>query len=246
MKKWYRADLHIHTCLSPCADLTMSPKRVIERAKEKGLDMIGICDHNSAENVDAARRAGEINRITVLPGMEVTSREEAHVLALFDHARSALILQEKVYDRLISNGNTSKLEEEQIVANEQDEVEGFCSRSLFSATTLSVAEVVDLIHDLGGLAIAAHIDREHYSLIGQLGFIPPDLPLDAVEISGKPGAASATSLQVGGYPVISASDAHYLKDIGRAATSFRMDTPDIGGIRGALKAAENRRIEAEE
>jgi predicted metal-dependent phosphoesterase TrpH len=211
------------------------------------LDLIGICDHNSAENVAAAQRLGATNQLTVLAGMEVTSREEAHVIALFDHARSALDLQETVYDRLIEDGEISPLSEEQIVANEFDEVEGYCPRFLFSATTLTVAEVVDLIHDLGGLAIAAHIDREHYSLIGQLGFIPPGLSLDAVEVSANTGAGRVMEKfpEIEKFPLISASDAHYLKDLGSATTSFRMDTPDIDGIRRALAVESNRRIEGE-
>ncbi len=107
MLKYFRGDLHIHTCLSPCADLTMSPKRVVEKAVERKLDIIGICDHNSAENVRAAAAAGSNSKIRVLPGMEVTTVEEAHIIALFDAVERVLNLQEIVYKNLDPGENIS-------------------------------------------------------------------------------------------------------------------------------------------
>jgi len=100
MLRTFRADVHIHTCLSPCADIDMSPKAIVEQAEKKGLDIIAICDHNSAENVAATRRAASGRSLTVLGGMEITSEEEAHVLALFDEIGQILELQGIVYDHL--------------------------------------------------------------------------------------------------------------------------------------------------
>ncbi|HDZ84616.1 MAG TPA: PHP domain-containing protein, partial [Nitrospirae bacterium] len=81
MLKEFKADLHIHTCLSPCADLNMSPLAVVNAAAEKGIDIIAVTDHNSAENVLAAQRAALDKDITVLAGMEIASSEEAHIIA---------------------------------------------------------------------------------------------------------------------------------------------------------------------
>ena len=81
--KEFKADMHIHTCLSPCADLEMSPRNIIKEAKKKGLDIIGICDHNSAENFPAVEKSANKEGIKVIGGIEITSREEVHVLALF-------------------------------------------------------------------------------------------------------------------------------------------------------------------
>ncbi|HDH50635.1 MAG TPA: PHP domain-containing protein, partial [Nitrospirae bacterium] len=108
MLKEYKADLHIHTCLSPCADLHMSPSAIIRTASEKGLNMIAITDHNSAENVDAAIKAAENTGISVLAGMEISSVEEAHILALFDDMKSAIRLQEIIYENLQPGENNEE------------------------------------------------------------------------------------------------------------------------------------------
>ncbi len=243
MLKQFRGDLHIHTCLSPCADLTMSPKRVARKAKEKNLEMIAVCDHNSAENVRAAAAAGLKHRIKVLAGMEVTSLEEVHILALFDEPAPVLRLQETVYETLPPEEYTEDAFGEQIVANEYDEVEGYNKKLLMAATTLTLKKLVNEIHALGGLAIAAHIDREAYnSIIGQLGFIPEGLELDALEISPYTTPLSAVERypEIEKFPLISSSDAHYLQDIGKAATTFLLGAPSIEEIRKALKKQDGR------
>ena len=101
MLKKIKADLHIHTCLSPCGDMDMTPAMIVEKARSKGLDVIGICDHNSSENVIAVRKAGEKYNLKVLGGMEVTSKEEVHILALFDEDKKLSELQKTVYENPI-------------------------------------------------------------------------------------------------------------------------------------------------
>ncbi|UCH94821.1 MAG: PHP domain-containing protein [Candidatus Aminicenantes bacterium] len=243
MLKRFRGDLHIHTCLSPCADLTMSPKRVVEKAVKKNLDMIGICDHNSAENVRAAIAAGSKKKITVLPGMEVTTVEEVHIIALFDEVDPVLSLQETVYERLAPGENIEDIFGEQIIANEFDEVEGYNQRLLLGATSLTLKELVNKIHHLGGLVIAAHIDREACnSIIGQLGFIPEDLELDALEISSYTNRSQALARYPGieKFPIISSSDAHFLQDIGKATSCFLLGGPGVDEIRKALEKKDGR------
>ena len=160
MLQCYRTDLHIHTCLSPCADLTMSPKRIVEKATEMELNMIAICDHNSAENVQATFNAAQGKNLTVLAGMEISSSEEVHVVALFDGPEGVLSLQKSVYRALLPGENNEELFGQQIIANEFDEIEGYSKKLLISATTLSLAEIVEHIHSNDGLVIASHIDRE--------------------------------------------------------------------------------------
>lgn len=243
MLKHFRGDLHIHTCLSPCADLTMSPKRVVEKAVKKNLDMIGICDHNSAENVRAAIAAGSKKKITILPGMEVTTVEEVHIIALFDEVDPVLSLQETVYERLAPGENIEDVFGEQIIANEFDEVEGYNQRLLLGATSLTLQELVNKIHHLGGLVIAAHIDREACnSIIGQLGFIPEDLELDALEISSYTNRSQALARYPGieEFPIISSSDAHFLQDIGKATSCFLMGEPGVDEIRKAFEKRDGR------
>lgn len=244
MLKQYRVDLHIHTCLSPCADLTMSPKRVVEKAVEMNLDMIAICDHNSAENVQAAVTAAADKPVTVLPGMEITSAEEAHIIALFDKVETVLKLQETIYQHLPPGENEDNIFGEQIVANELDEVETFNKRLLMVATSLTIKELTDKIHSLGGLVIAAHIDREAFGIIGQLGFIPEDLALDALEISAniKPALAKERFPGIESFPLITSSDAHYLEAIGKSPTVFLLETPGFAEIHKALEKSEGRDV----
>ena len=244
MLQFFRTDLHIHTCLSPCADLTMSPRRIVNRAMKKKLDIIGICDHNSAENVQATVNAACKNDLTVLPGMEITSIEEVHVLALFDETEQVLNLQETIYANLIPGENKKELFGEQIVANEFDEVEGYNNKLLIGATTLNLAEIVKTIHTYGGLAIASHIDRESYSIIGQLGFIPEDLNIDALEISPRTTSAqiNARIPNILKYPLITSSDAHFLEDIGKATTSFLLAQPSFDEIKMAFSHRDGRKI----
>lgn len=242
MLKCFHADLHIHTCLSPCADLTMSPKRVVEKALEKNLNIIGICDHNSAENVGAAKNAGSKKKITVLAGMEISSVEEVHIIVLFDKLNEVLKLQKIIYENLTLEENKEEYFGQQIIANEFDEVEGYNKKLLISATNLTAKELVREIHRLGGLAIAAHIDRESYSIIGQLGFIPDDLKLDALELSPNISQSQAIVRfpEIKKFPLITSSDAHFLQDIGKATTSFLVNGPTIHEIRKAFKKIGGR------
>ena len=231
------ADLHIHTCLSPCADLTMSPKRVVERAAELKLDVIGICDHNSAENVSAAVNVGREKEVTVFPGMEVTSSEEVHLLGLFDRIEPAMRLQEEVYQHLTPGQNVEDSFGQQIVANEEDEVEGYNQRILSGATALNLFDLVALIHRLGGLAIAAHVDRDVYSILSQLGYIPDDLELDAVEITANISFSEALASypDLNRFPMVTSSDAHYLDDIGTSVSRFPMAEPTLTAMKTMLK-----------
>jgi PHP family Zn ribbon phosphoesterase len=248
MLKSYRSDLHIHTCLSPCSDLTMSPRRIVQKALDLNLDIIAICDHNSAENVQATIKASSKNRIRVLPGMEITTVEEVHIISLFDNVESILELQQMVYQNLAPGENDENIFGQQIVANELDEVESFSNRLLIGSTSFTLKELEQKIHALGGLVFAAHIDREVFSILGQLGFIPEDLSMDALEISPNINLYDAKEQFPGieKFPIISASDAHHLDDIGKSTTSFLLETACINEIRKALNREDGRALDLEE
>jgi 3',5'-nucleoside bisphosphate phosphatase len=242
--KNFIGDLHIHTCLSPCADLGMSPLTIVKESLQKGLSFIAVCDHNSAENAAAAARAGAKLGLHVLPGMEINSIEEIHSLAIFDKEEQALAMQELVYRHLPGKNNPGVFGE-QVVANEVDEVEGFNERMLIGATQLSIETVVAEVHRLGGIAIACHVDRPSYSILSQLGFIPPGLELDGVELSFRAGIETLDSYTeaLKGLPMVRSSDAHMPEDIGRCSTSFFMESPCVEEIRLALRAESGRRVE---
>jgi hypothetical protein len=239
--KAFRTDLHLHTCLSPCAEVVMSPRNIADAAKRRSLDLVGICDHNSAENAGAVAEAAGRFGIRVLPGLEVTSREEVHILALFDEVESALRLQERVYAALPGE-NDPDIFGLQVVASAEDEVLGFNGRFLAGAATLSLAEVVGAVHALQGLAVASHVDREGFGIIGQLGFIPDDLPLDALEISPRLSLEEGRRAYGASRPLITASDAHALEEIGQAVTSFWLEEGTVEEIGMALKGFGERRI----
>jgi len=243
--KEYTADLHIHTCLSPCADIEMSPLAIVNKASENGLDIIAITDHNSAENVVAAQNASKKKDITVLAGMEITSSEETHILAFFDDVVSVLKLQDIIYSNLLPGENDNKRFGEQVVVNEKDEILGFNKKLLIGATLMSSGKIVDTIHSLGGLSVASHIDKEVFSIISQLGFIPKDIGFDALEISPNTDRKKAEeSFQpYKSFTWISSSDAHYLNDICRRRTNFLMEKPTTAEMALTFKNKDGRKAE---
>ena len=243
MLRVFKADLHIHTCLSPCADLSMGPRAIVHQATQRGLDVIGICDHNSAENVPAVVKAAEKTKLKVLPGIEVTSKEEVHILALFDSMDGAFQLQEIVYEHLPGE-NAAGAFGLQVMVDEDHNVLGFSKRLLAGATELSVEQVVDFIHGLDGAAVASHVDREAFGIIGHLGFIPAELQLEALELSGNTSVEEAKRRfpQYRHFVFIRSSDAHFVQDIGTASTSFLLNEATIGEIKRALRGEDGRRV----
>ena len=247
MLKKFKADLHIHTCLSPCAELQMAPSAIVKTASEKGLNIIAITDHNSAENVIAAKKAAESTGLTVLAGMEVTTNEEVHILAIFDNIEDVLKLQDVVYENLLHiENNAPDLIGgfNQVVVNEKNEVLSFNNRLLIAATQLTAYSVVDTIHSLGGLAIASHIDREVFGIISHLGFIPPDLKLDALEISPNTSLEKAKEIfeEYSHIPWITSSDAHHLNDIGSVSTGLLMHDSTFEELCMAIKGVDGRKV----
>lgn len=243
MLRRFKGDLHVHTCLSPCGDLQMSPRKIVEQLGNKNIEIVAICDHNSAENVMAVTRAAEGKAVVVLPGMEVCTREEIHLLAIFENLTSALEMQSLVYDRLPGRNNPEVFGL-QVVANELDEVVAFQDKMLIGAVEMPVEKVVDEIRRLGGIAIASHIDRESFSIVSQLGFIPDTLKFDALELSchisheeaGKRFMAYADT------PFIRNSDAHFLKDVGENTSEYVLECPTFREIAKALRAEDGRKV----
>jgi PHP family Zn ribbon phosphoesterase len=222
----------------------MTPRDIVEKAASLGINIIAICDHNSAENVSVTRDLALKKGIQVVAGMEINSSEEVHILGLFGNIEDACKMQEVIYDNLQPGENDEDTFGMQVVVNEIDEVLGFNKRLLIGATGLSVDSVVDLIHRFNGLAVASHIDREGYGIIGQLGFIPQELRFDALEISRRtsPDEARIKFSSYQHLPWISSSDAHRLEDIGKRTTSLFMQHSTFEELRLALKGAGGRKV----
>ncbi len=242
MLRWMRGDLHVHTCLSPCADSSMLPMAIVKEAKRRNLQMIGICDHNSVENVEAVRKAGEREGLVVVGGIEITSQEEVHILGFFDKKMPLWDIQDMVYKDL-SGDNDEDVFGEQVLADEYDRVIGSNKRLLIGATGLPVEKIVDAIHRLEGLIIASHIDRESFSIIGQLGFIPRGLTLDALEVSPLASRERRSGFSHRyNFPLLTFSDAHSLNSIGRSFSSFLIKEVSIEEIKEALMGENSRKV----
>ncbi len=221
----------------------MSPLRIIKKALEKGIDIIAITDHNSSKNLKAAISTDINNAIKVLSGMEVSTSEEVHILALFDSIGNAMDFQRVVYKNMPDYQNDVERYGQQVVVNSKDEVIEFENKLLINASTLNIETVINKIHSFGGIAIASHIDREYYSIISQLGFIPEWLDIDGLEISRAMRPDDAYLLY-GGYnkPLVSFSDAHNLDDIGSRQTELYMLEPTLNEFKLALQGLDGRRV----
>ncbi len=221
----------------------MTPKAIVRTAIKKGLHMIAICDHNSARNVAAAQKAALDKDLEVLAGMEVTSSEEIHIIGLFGTLDQVYELQDEVYARLPGR-NDEEAFGYQVVVDHEDMVEDLDQRLLIGATTLKAKRIVELINGLGGVSIACHVDRPSYSVFSQLGFLPPDLRFDAVEVSKRTSVRDALKKysQIADYPILRSSDAHKLEDVGSVYTEAMMEIVGFEELKLALERSKDRAI----
>lgn len=245
MLKEFKSDLHIHTCLSPCAELDMTPSFIVQAASEKGIDIIAITDHNSSENIVAAQQCAEKHSMTVLAGMEITSAEEAHILALFDNADNIQRFQEIIYNSLLPGENDVQRFGEQVIVNEKDEVLGFNTRMLIAATEMPAQSITAYIHEFGGISVASHIDKAVFSIVSQLGFIADDMGFDALEMSPNISRELAEEQfkLYNDFTWISSSDAHHPQDIGRRTSTFYIKSPTITEMKLAMQEIDGRKVE---
>ena len=243
----YRADLHMHTALSPCASEEMTPPAMVAWAMEWGLDMIAISDHNAAGNIRAVQQAAEEfgGQVAVIPGMEITSAEEVHVLGLFPDVEVAEELGAKLR-RLLSVADAqyySFFGEQQLLDSQGREV-GSETATLAWATPLDLDETVRLIHGAGGLAIAAHVDRKAFGVFSQLGVFPVEAGFDGVEVSRHVprGAEAMDRYTALGLPITSASDSHFLEEIGSAYTDLMLAEPTFAELALAFAERNGRSV----
>lgn len=243
MLRIFRCDLHVHTCLSPCAELDMYPQALIDSVIAAKVDLIAVTDHNASENVPHVLAAARGKPVTVLPGMEVATREEVHTLALLDTLEALAELQAYVYAHL-RGANREEIFGCQAIVNAQNEVEGFNDHLLIGAADIGLPDLIDRIHRLGGLAVASHIDRDSFSVLSQLGFIGPDTPFDALEVTPQLGihGGRARFPELARFPFLTASDAHLRRDIGRGATDFLLCAPTVTELKLAFAEQEGRRV----
>ncbi|MGE5618527.1 MAG: PHP domain-containing protein [Sphingomonadaceae bacterium] len=244
MLKNYVADLHVHTLLSPCADYRMVPYLIIERATEVGVDLLGITDHNSGENAAAVVEAASRSGVAVLPGMEVESREGVHVLTLFDGVQALQRWQDTVYAALPPRENAERVFGAQLVVDAEGQLKGVNRRLLITAVDLSLDDIVGLTCPLGGICVPAHVDRPANGLLSVLGFLPAGLDAPALEVSPlvTPEGMRKRFPELADRTLITSSDAHSLKEIGRATTSFLIAAPTVAELALACRGEQGRGI----
>jgi PHP family Zn ribbon phosphoesterase len=230
------ADLHVHTCLSPCAERRMRPRAIVEAAVSRGIGMIGVCDHNSAGNVRAVAAAA--GRLCVIAGMEITTSEEAHVVGLFPSAAAAGEAAREVAASL----PRCRTPEQQELVDADGVTVGIEPLMLAVASAFTLERTVDLVHRHGGLAIAAHVDRRSFSVTSQLGFVPPGAAFQALEVSAHGVRVGRAAAFAGlGFPLTTASDAHDPGLVGDGFVVLDVERPDFPELALALAGADGRR-----
>ncbi|NLJ40154.1 MAG: PHP domain-containing protein [Clostridiales bacterium] len=224
-------DLHIHSALSPCAEDDMTPNNIVNMALLKRLDAISITDHNGCDNIEAVIKAAD-DRIIVVPGIEVQTREEVHLLCYFNEVDKLLDFEDIIKDKLPNIKNDPKVIGNQLIIDEKDEIVGERQYMLISSIDMSLDQVLDEVQKREGAVVPAHIDRSSYSIISQLGFIPENLGIGMLEISQN---NNKHFMDLPNDRMLFSSDAHYLWQILERESFLTVDHLSISQIVNTLK-----------
>lgn len=235
-------DLHIHSCLSPCGDIHMTPANIAAMGSAKGLEVLALTDHNTARNCPPFQEHCRTLGLIGIAGMELTTIEEVHAVCLFRTLDAALDFDSYVYKHLQKIENNERIFGPQILMDSDDRETGREPYLLINATDISFDELWALVRERDGVMFPAHIDKSSNSLISNLGFIPPDAPFKSVEIKdlGRLHALKAAEPCLENFQIISNSDAHYLEAIHDASLSLLCEEKSVDGVidallRGAVK-----------
>lgn len=234
MRVW--VDLHIHSCLSPCADEDMTPNNIVNMANLKGLDIIAITDHNSARNCRAVVEAGISTGITVIPGMELCTSEEIHLILLFPGLKEVHAFEKLVYENLTHLKNREDIFGTQIIMDSEDNEIDREERLLSGACNIDAETAVKRVRGLGGIAIPAHINRQSFSMLNTLGAIPEEYGFKLLECSKSCYLKEFINdhPELVGYRFIRSSDAHFLTDILEQEVCLEVEEKSIAGLINAL------------
>ncbi len=222
----------------------MIPPLIVDEALEKGIDIIAITDHNASENISAVQKAAQNTPLAVLPGMEIQTREDVHSLCIFDSLDQIESFQKIVNSTLPRIQNRSDHLGMQFVVDETGEFIREEEQLLITASSMSLNDAWKTVTEMGGLFIPAHINRKAFGLIESLGFIPPDIPFEAVEISRhiSPIQARQSIPGIGNIPIIQNGDAHRLNEL-LGTLSLQIDFPSVSEIKMALKGINDRNFQ---
>ncbi|MGN1059277.1 MAG: PHP domain-containing protein [Clostridia bacterium] len=210
-----KCDLHIHSALSPCGDMDMTPNNIVNMAVLNGLDLVALTDHNTAGQVRAVLECAAGQPLCVVPGMELETAEEAHFVCLFPTVEQVEEFEAYVRQWFMPIENRPDIFGEQAYMNSRDEITGYETQLLTTALTCSVYDAAPVVREIGGLMMPAHVDKDAYSIISNLGMVPEDLGFTTVELSKNITKEQALSRwpYLADYRLVTDSDAHYLWDI---------------------------------
>lgn len=241
--KIFRADLHIHTLLSPCGDLEMSPANIISEAKASGLDIIGITDHNTTLHCSLIKKLAADNGIFVMLGAEITTKEEVHCLTFFENIDTLNLFQFFLDQNLPDFKNDPLIFGDQVQVDENENIIYTEEKLLTNAISKSFEEIEAFVHENGGIFIPAHVDKMKNSIYSQLGFLPDNLKADALELSARTSFEKFSLIhpEIAGFTVITNSDSHFLGQIGTSSTFFHLMEPSFQEIKMALKGTGGRK-----
>ncbi|SDC70224.1 PHP domain-containing protein [Williamwhitmania taraxaci] len=241
----FKADLHLHSVLSPCGSLEMSPGTIVSRAKEVGLDIIAVTDHNTTLHCQLTQEIASEAGIALFFGAEITTKEEAHCLTYFPDYKSLSAFQQIVEKHYpVGLVNDPAIFGYQVVLDRDENIIQEVEVPLISSLTIGINELERIVHELGGLFIPAHINKTKFSVISQLGFLPPDLLVDGVEISRHTSKANflKKNAYLSKYTFIQNSDAHLPEGIGEVFTVLQMEEPTFNEFKLALQSKEGRNV----
>jgi PHP family Zn ribbon phosphoesterase len=244
--KRFRADLHVHTVLSPCAEVEMIPPLIVQEALEHGIDLIAVTDHNASANVCAVQRAAQGTQLVVLPGMEVQSREDVHLLTIFETLEALEAWQRQVDKALPALTNNSNFFGEQFIVDETGEFIRTEPRLLLTSVSFSIDEIFEHVTALGGMVIPAHVERTSYGLLPTLGLISEKWNLPALELSRhtSPEKAVENFPALRSYPLIQGGDVHRLEEF-LGTTVFTLLSPTLLEFSLAFKNLSGREVSIE-
>ena len=224
MKLYY--DFHIHSCLSPCGDGDSTPNNIVNMALIKGLNVIAVSDHNTGKNCPAAMAVGKKNGLVVLPGMELTTSEDIHILCLFERYEDLEKLETYIAKTRLRIRNKPEIFGRQYIMNENDEIVGEEEDLLIVSSGVSVEEAAALVKGFGGIPVPAHINKQSNGIVGILGAFDYGLGFEMVECTVGSGVK---------LPQLTNSAAHYLWDISEAEHFIEAETCSAHGVFAALK-----------
>lgn len=227
MKAFY--DLHIHSALSPCSENDMTPNNIVNMAYIKGLDIIAVTDHNSALNCEAVLKCAKNRGILAVAGMELETKEEVHMVCLFPGLEEALKMHDIVNSLLPRIDNREDIFGQQIVMDEDDNIVSNYKQMLLTAADLSIDEVFEKVSQLRGVAVPAHVDRDSFSIISNLGIVPDYLGIKYLEVSRDCMLSQFlnTNPELSKYKFLKSSDAHSLERILERESSLELEELSI-------------------